>query len=57
MVFKSEPASQFDRVNAEPVEHIFIHDGHLLDGIIDTDRAFRKLQAFPQVPVGDCRDS
>ena len=38
LVFEAEAAAQLNRVDTEVVQHVLVHDGQLLNGIVDVNR-------------------
>ena len=53
-----ECAAQFDGVHLEPLQHVLIHDGELLDRVIDANGFLRQAKIIAQPRVrhgGDAR--
>ena len=58
LVFLRKGPAQLDGVHLEPLQHILIHDGELLDWVIDADGFLRQAKVVAQPRVshrGDAR--
>ncbi len=56
-VLQREPAPHFDRVHAEPLQHVLVHNRQLLHRIVDADRALRQSQRGSQLAIRDRCDA
>ena len=56
-VLEGEAAPQFDGVRLKQLQHVLVHDGELLDGVIDADRPLRESQEIAQAGVGHGGDA
>ena len=56
-VVQGEPPTQFDRVDAEPLQHVFVDDRQLLHRVVDADRPVRQSQGLAQLAISDRRDA
>ena len=52
LVFECKGPAQLDGVHLEPLQHVLIHDGELLDRIIDADGFLRQAEIIAQPCVG-----
>ena len=53
LVFQREPAAQLDRVDAEPLQNVFVDDRQLLHRVVDADRPLGQPQGLAQLAIGD----
>ncbi len=56
-VLEREGAAQLDRVHLEPLEEVLVHDGELLDGVIDADGFEGQLKVLAQPGVSHSGDA
>jgi len=57
LVTECKPAPEFDGIDAKSVEDVLVHDGQLLDDVVDPDGFRRKAQKAPQLRIGQCGDT
>ena len=53
LIFQREPAAQLDRVDAEPLQDVFVDDRQLLHRVVDADRPLGQPQGLAQLAIGD----
>jgi len=57
LLLQGEAPAQLDRVHVEPLQDVFIHDGQLLDRVVDADRTRRQPQGLAELCVRDGRNA
>ena len=57
LIFQGESAPEFDRVDLKPLEDVLIHNGQLLNRIVDANRPLFQAKELTQARVGDGRDA
>jgi hypothetical protein len=53
----AESTTQFDGVDAEQVKHVVVHDGKLLHGVVDVNRAGLQAESSAKPRIGDSRNA
>ena len=56
-VFVTEGSAQLNRIHAQAIEHVFVDDGQLLDGIVDVDGARLEAESGSELGIGDGGDA
>ena len=57
LVFERKGPAQLDGVHLEPLQHVLVHDGELLDGVIDADGFLGQAEVIAQPRVGHGGDA